>query len=91
MLNCQTQVEYEKHRSDLYHELADRPKVVEYFRKYLDNPESIACYKILGVRGSLGTVASSNAEAGHASNKHAIPTQLIGILAIEKQILKFLE
>ncbi len=43
------------------------------------------------VRGSLGTVASSNAEAGHASNEAAVPTQLLGIVAIETQILKLLE
>ncbi len=36
-------------------------------------------------------VASSNAEAGHASNEYAVPTQLLGILTIEKQILKLLE
>ncbi len=35
--------------------------------------------------------ASSNAEAIYASNEHAMLTQLIGILAIEKQTLKLLE
>lgn len=29
-------------------------------------------------------VASSNAEAGHECNEHAMPRQLIGILVIEK-------
>lgn len=91
MLNCHTQVDYVKHRLDLSQELVDRPKDVECLRKYLDKPESIACYKILGVRGTLGTVASSNTEAGHASNEHTVPTKLLGILAIEKQILKLLE
>ncbi len=46
---------------------------------------------MLEVRGSLGIVASSNAEAGHASNEHAVPTQLIGMIAIENQILQLLE
>ncbi len=90
-LNCQTQADYKRHRSELYEELASYPKDIEYFQRYLDNPESIARYKILGVRGSLGMVASSNAEAGHASNEHAVPTKLVGILTIEKQILKLLE
>lgn len=55
------------------------------------SPESIARYKILEVQGSLGMVASSNAEAGHASNEHAVPTKLVGILDIEQQVLKLLE
>ncbi len=71
--------------------LSDCPKNVEYFCKYLDHPDSIARYKILGIQGGLGMVASSNTEAGHASNEHAVPTQLIGILAKEKQVLKFLQ
>ncbi len=74
VLNCKTQADYEKHRSDLYQELAACPKDIEYFQKYLDHLESIAQYKILGVGGSLGMVASSNAEAGHASNEYAVPT-----------------
>lgn len=36
-------------------------------------------------------VASSNAEAGYASNEHVVPTQLMGILANKKQVLKLLE
>ncbi len=43
------------------------------------------------VRGSLGMVASSNADAGHASNEHAVPTKLMGILNIEQWVLKLLE
>ncbi len=78
-LNCRTQLEFKQHKSDLYIALADRPKDIDYFREYFDNPESIARYKILGVRGSLGMVTSSNAEAGHASHEHSVPTQMIGI------------
>ncbi len=36
-------------------------------------------------------VASSNAEAGHASNEHAVPTHLIGIVDIENQVLKLIK
>ncbi len=79
-----------QHKSDLYTALADRLNNIVYFHEYLDQPESIARYKIMSVRGSLGIVASSNAEAGHANNEHAVPIQLIGILAIDKQILRLL-
>ncbi len=90
-MNYRTKLEFKQHWADLYQELADHPKDVEYFHKYLDHHESIARYKILGVRGSNGIVASSNAEVGHGSNEHAMPMQLISILAIEKQVLKLLE
>lgn len=36
-------------------------------------------------------IASFNAEAGCASNEHAMPAQLIGVIAIEKQALELLE
>ncbi len=32
-------------------------------------------------------IACSNAEAGHASNEHAMPTQIIDIFATEKQVM----
>ncbi len=51
----------------------------------------MARYKTLEVRQSLGMVASSNAEAGHASNEHAVSTQLMSVAAIEEQVLKLLE
>ncbi len=91
LLNCQTQVDFNKHQSDLYKALSDRPKDVQYFEQYLDYPESIARYKIVEVTGIFGTVLSSNADAGHASNEDAVPTQLLWIVAIETQILKLLE
>ncbi len=42
VLNCGTQVEFEHYMSNLYSALRDRPKHLEYFREYLDHPESIA-------------------------------------------------
>ncbi len=81
-MNCKTQLEFNHHKSDLYTALADRLNDIVYFHEYLDQPESIARYKIMSVRGSLGMIASSNTEAGHASNEHAMSTQLIGILAL---------
>ncbi len=57
----------------------------------LDSPKSLTGYMILEVRESLEMVASLNAESGHASNKHAMTTQLIGNIDIEKQVLKLLE
>ncbi len=90
-MDCRTRQEYETHKDNLYRSLAEWPKDVEYFITYLDSPESIGRYKILEVSGSLGMVASSNAEAGHASNEHAVSTQLMGVVAIEKQVLKLLD
>ena len=91
VIDCRTKDHYNQHKANLYKALANRPRDVEYFRGYLDHPESIARYKIMEVRGGLGMVSSSNAEAGHASNEHAVPTQLMGVVDIEKQILKLLE
>ncbi len=34
-------------------------------------------------------VVSSNVESGHASNKHTVPTKLIDIIDIKKQVLEF--
>lgn len=88
-MNFGTRVEFKQHIS--FDALADRPKDVNQFHGYLNCPESIARYNILEVRGSLWMVASSNAEAGHASNDYVAPTQLIGIVAIDNQVLKLLE
>ncbi len=60
-LKCRTRVEFKERSSNLSNALANRPKDVDYFCEYLD-PKSIAQYKILEVRGSLGMLASSNAE-----------------------------
>ncbi len=37
----QTKVEFDQHRSDIYRALAERPKDINYFRKYLYQPQSI--------------------------------------------------
>ncbi len=50
VLNCRTQVEFEHHRSNLYSAHRDWHKDLEYFREYLDHPESNARCKILEVR-----------------------------------------
>lgn len=54
--------------------VANCPSNIDYFNAYFDNPKSIARYKVMEVRGSLGKVASANAEADHASNKAAVPS-----------------
>jgi hypothetical protein len=90
-LDCHTEQEYHDHCNKLYHEMVEYPNHVEYFKKYFNNPKSIAKYKIKKVRGSLCCIASSNAEATHSSNEAAVPTALIGIVSIQEQILLLLK
>jgi len=89
-LNCKTKVDYDTHGKAVYKAFEQFPLQVKYFKKYFDNPDSIAKYSIMKIRGSMRCITSAAAEQCHSSNDVACPTKIMGIVSPEQQLLEML-
>ncbi len=69
----------------------DEPMDIDYFKFSFKNSRAIDKIKILEVSGSLGIVSSVHAEAGCSSDLYAVPTDVLRIAGIKKQILCLLK
>jgi len=90
-LHSFTKEDFEYHCQKTYDALAQFPEHIDYFKRYFKNTKSIAKYEIMKIRGSLCTVASSNAEATHSSNESHHPTKLMGIMSPEEHLLQLIK
>jgi hypothetical protein len=87
-LDCTTKEKYDHHVAAAYEGLKAFPNHVTYFKKFFDDPASIAKYSLSAMRGGLCTITSAAAEQTHSSNERAVPTKLFGLVTPERQMLE---
>ena len=82
--------EFETYRDAVYKTLEQWPSHKTYAEKFLSEPCRIARYEVRLIRGSLGLVSSSPAEANHSSIEAHLPTKGQGVMSAEEHFNKLL-